>query len=289
MRNFPYVHRHINPEREQDVVTPKAPAAKTKKRTLGDMLENDPHQPVGGEPTEETAQVDEIEAQAPRSTFSSQKKFDPSETMTPRLAIAQGLSPEVREQKARVGDFLLLGHDPEPEVTLVIAGHAKQRRFVEDGQQRARCWSPDGVQGYGNPGILCVDCEFSHWTNSGKKDLNTDKIINLRPACDEVDAFAAFSITHGMPVIWPLKGTGAKASRFIKTLANGLGMGNFAVKVGSVSKSNGSRAWHEPVITIDNDVTAEQARIYANIALGAVPVEALPASVGPDEPSDIPF
>lgn len=231
------------------------------KQNLDSMLGTTP-QPVD-EPAEPV-----VDIAAPQSAFST-KTFDPSEVMTPRLAIAQGLSPEVRAGQASPGDFLLMGHDAEKAVTLVIAGHADQRRFVEQGQQKARCWSPDGIQGYGDPGIACAECPFAKWTDTGQKDA-AGKTINKRPPCDEIDAFAGFSVTHGMPVVWPLKGTAAKTARFIKTLCNGLGMGSFAIDISTVSKEAPGRAWHEPVVKINPDITKDEAEAYAMIARGAV-------------------
>lgn len=241
-----------------------------KRATLNEMLDTAPAETPEDIPAEEVTYTDEVETSAPRPVFTANKRFDASEVMTPRLVLAQGLSPEVRERKAQSGDWLLLGHEPEQSVTLVIAGHTEQRRFVEQGKQVARCWSPDAIQGYGNPGVKCEDCEFAKWTDTGRKDAQSGRTINLRPPCDELDTFVAFSLTHGMPVTWSLKGTGAKAARFLKTLSNGLGMGNFAVEVTAVSKSKDGRAWHEPVIKIANEVDKEQAQMYAALALGAV-------------------
>jgi len=232
---------------------------------------------VGHGPDDTEQPIDPIEASAPRPVYTSGKVFDASEVITPRLALAQGLSPEVRDRKAEVGDYLLLGHDPVKEVTLVIAGHTETRRYVPMGQQKAECWSPDGKQGYGNPGIACAECPLSKWQDTGRKKPD-GKPVNAPPPCSEIDSFVAFSVTHGMPVVWPLKGTAAKTARFIKTLSNGLGMGNFAIKVTSIDRSENGRAWQEPVVKIDSDVSKDEAQAYAMIALNAVPsTNALPS------------
>jgi len=241
------------------------------KRTLDDMLGQEPSEPS------EAQAVDPIEAAAPRPVYTTGKVFDASDVITPRLALAQGLSPEVRERKAEVGDWLLMGHDPVKEVILVIAGHSDQRRYVPMGQQKAECWSPDGKQGYGNPGIKCADCPLSKWQDSGRLKPNGQP-HNTPPPCSEIDSFVAFSVTHGMPVTWPLKGTAAKKARFIKTLCNGLGMGNFAIKVTSIDRSENGRAWQEPEVVIDQSVSKEEAQAYAMIAAQAVvTTDALPA------------
>lgn len=245
------------------------------KQTLNDML-NTGHAADAADAPEPP--IDPVEAVAPRPAYDPAKTFSAEETLVPRLVLAQGLSPEVRDRKADIGDWLLMGHEPIKEVRLVIAGHSTQRRYVPESQQRASCYSPDGLYGYGIPGtkedgshLACADCPLSKWTDTGKKDQN-GRTINQRPACDEVDAFVAFSLTHGMPVVWPLKGTGAKAARFVKTLSNGLGMGNFAISVVAEGKQGNGRAWHEPVIKIDGSVSRDEANVYRDIALGAVTV-----------------
>lgn len=243
------------------------------KQTLDDML------PGGESPQDAAPNVDPA---APRASYGTDKKFDASEVIVPRLSIAQGLSPDVRDRKAEVGDFLMMGMDPVKSVTLIVAGHTAQRRFVEQGSQRARCWSPDAIQGHGDPGIMCDGCPHSRWRDSGKKDPQ-GRIINLRPECDEVDSWLVFSVTHGMPAIWNLKGVSLKASKFVKTLANGMGMGAFAIDVTAVSKTSGSRAWHEPEVKINTSISPDECRAYTRIATGAVQVAgALPATADTD-------
>jgi hypothetical protein len=245
------------------------------KQKLNDMLGDTA--PSHG-PDAEAPPHDELETRAPRTVYTTGKTYDASETMTPRLVLAQGQSPEVRERRAEVGDWLLMGHEPAKEVTLVLAGHAKKRRYVPANEVKAQCYSPDAEYGYGDPGTLpdgshlaCAECPLSQWTDSGKKGTD-GKTINNPPPCSEIDEFIAFSVTHGMPVIWPLKGTAAKAARFIKTLSNGLGEGNFAITVGSEAKTKPGRAWSEPVVKIAPEVSRDEAQVYADIARGAAPV-----------------
>lgn len=253
------------------------------KQKLNDMLgEGAPDPSHASDATEQPS--DELEGKAPRTVYTTGKTYDASETMTPRLVLAQGQSPEVRDRKAEVGDLLLMGHEPEKAVTLVLAGHAKKRRYVPQGEVKAQCYSPDAEYGYGDPGtrpdgshLACADCPLSQWTDSGKKGPD-GKTINNPPLCSDIDEFIAFSVTHGMPVIWPLKGTAAKAARFIKTLSNGLGEGNFAITVTSEAKSKPGRSWAEPVVKIAPEVSKDEAQAYAAIARGAAPVQnALPA------------
>jgi hypothetical protein len=201
------------------------------------------------------------EASAPRSAYSATKKFDAAETSLPRLSLAQGLSPEVRDRTAQVGDFLLPGFEPEQSVILVVAGHTTQRRYVPQGEQRAKCWSPDG--------IACAECPLSQWMPSEKVGPDGRR-KNTPPPCNEIDSWACFSVTHGMPVTWPLKGTAMRASRFIKTLANGYGMGAFAVEVKAVTKTAPGRNWVEPDVRLYRELGADECLGYAKIAHQAV-------------------
>lgn len=260
------------------------------KRTLNDMLNSDDEgidvpsaQTVGSVDFEalraklaaaKQAQAEDDEDTAGpeagvRSTYSSTKKFDSNETSLPRLALAQGLSPQVRDRTAQVGDFLLPGFEPEQEVILVIAGHTTQRRYVPKGEQRAKCWSPDGIQGHGDPGIACDECPLSQWLPTDQTD-DRGRTKNAPPVCAEIDSWAAFSVTHGVPLTWPLKGTAMTASRFIKGLCNSYGMGSFAVKVTPITKTAPGRNWVAPEVTLYKDLSADQCLSYAKIAQSAV-------------------
>jgi hypothetical protein len=207
-----------------------------------------------------------------RSTYSANKKFDSAETSLPRLSLAQGLSPQVRDRTAQVGDFLLPGFENEQEVILVIAGHTTQRRYVPKGEQRAKCWSPDGIMGHGDPGIPCDECPLSQWMPTDVKDAN-GRTKNAPPPCAEIDSWAAFSVTHGVPLTWPLKGTAMQASRFLKGLCNSYGMGSFAVKVTPVTKTAPGRNWVAPEATLYKELDADQCLAYAKIAQAAVGIE----------------
>ena len=234
------------------------------KQTLNEMM--------GNQTTEDEVETPETagaEVGAPRTQYDNSKKFGADEVMTPRLMLAQGLSPAVQAGEAQPGQYLALGHDPVDEVVLVIAGHSTKRRYSPDPSQAAQCFSPDGIQGFGEPGIPCETCPLSKWTDSGKKKPDGSP-INVPPPCQEIDSFACFSVTHGMPVIWDLKGTAARSARFIKTLVNGLGMGQFALAITSAHMSKPGRAWYEPKVTLAKDLSPDECKVYASIALGAV-------------------
>lgn len=238
-----------------------------KRQTLDDMLGSQA-------PSEEELETPEsagAEAAAPRSSYDGSKKFGADEVLTPRLNLLQGQSPAVQAKEGSPGQFLALGHEAVDEVVLVVAGHTSKRRYAPDPAQPAECFSPDGIQGYGNPGIPCDSCPLSKWTDSGKKKPDGSP-INVPPPCQDIDSFVCFSVTHGMPVTWDLKSTGARAARFIKTLSNGLGMGHFALEVTAEQKTKPGRSWYEPKLVLAKDLSLEECQVYAQLALGAVKV-----------------
>ena len=230
-------------------------------------------------------------------TYNTEADFKPDELSVTRLSIAQSLTPDVKNRVANEGQLLVTGMPPVDSAILVLAGHTPQRRFVEPGAMQARCYSVDGVIGIGDPGTIelanlanlanvdpaattrgadglmhlkCAHCPFSQWTDTGKKDP-TGRTINARPACDELDSFVAYSITHGTPVLWNLKGTSAQVARFLKTLAKGLGFGNFAIEVTSETRTKGANSWKVPkVVLVNEGISADECRAYAAIALQMV-------------------
>jgi hypothetical protein len=239
------------------------PAAR--KSTLDSMTANTK---AGDAPADDPDDV--IPQGGPQAVYSTEANFDPKELSTARLSIAQALHPDVRAGKVREGQLVVTGMPPTESVILVVAGHTPQRRFIEAGQQQARCYSVDAVVGIGDPGIACAECPFSKWTDSGKKD-KTGKTINVRPPCDEVDSFLCYSVTHGMPLLWNLKGTAKQSARFLKTLATGLGFGNFAIEVTAETRSNGGNVWQVPKVVLANEgLSPEECQAYAMIARSTV-------------------
>jgi hypothetical protein len=228
-----------------------------------------------------------------RATYTTEADFDPGELSTSYISIAQALSPEVREKRAQEGQIMVTGMAPVASAILVIAGYAPKRAYIPPGGNRAQCRSEDRVLGIGEPGTLqapeppkdeaeaytkgpdglwhlkCAACPFSQWTDSGRKDPNTGKTINNPPPCAEVDSFLCYSITHGMPVLWNLKGSAARTGRFIKTLATGLGFGQFAVELTSETQTNQAKqSWKVPKAVLAMDgLTVEECAAYAAIAL----------------------
>ena len=220
------------------------------------------------------AEVDPVAASMPRPTFSNDTDFAEGETFVPKLRLLQGLSPEVRKEGAKEGTYALMGFDPVETVTLVLAGRTHKRRYIVE--NKVKCQSPDGEQGYGEPGIPCAECPLSKWTDSGKRNPD-GSVINNAPPCNAILSYAAFSVTHGMPIEWELKGTAMRASKFINTLAKGLGW-PVVIELGSVRRVNGQREWVEPTTKIAKLDPAE-AQAYAAMAIESLNPQAAEAAL----------
>jgi len=234
---------------------------------------------LGDNPATDPEELEETpSSQAPQSTF-TQKRFGSEDVRMPYLALLQGMSPAVQSGEGQPGQFLVTGHEPVDEVTLVFAAFTNKRRYSPALGQSPQCQSPDAVKGYGNPGILCHECPLGQWTPTGK--LYPDgRPMNQKPPCDLIDAWSCFSVTHGMPVTWELKGTAMTSSAFIKGLTNGLGYGHFALSISSERKEAPGRVWHQPKPRLSRDISLEECQVYYALALGETPS---PGALAPGE------
>lgn len=239
------------------------------KQTLDDAMGNAPA-------ADDAPDLDTPVSQSRPAYASEGFTFGADELSTPILKIAQGLSPEVRDREAQPGDFILSGFGPEESVTLVIAGFTRARRYVPQNAQKATCWAsaspPLPLIGQGEfKGRACDECPLSQWGR------NEETGRNIPPACNEIDEWLCYSITHGLPVRYPLKGMAMKGSRFLKQLWNAMGPGQYAVDVTAKSVSQNGRTWQEPDFKLSPNVSAEQALKLAAIATGKPMDAALPA------------
>ena len=100
----------------------------------------------------------------------------------PRIFLLQGNAEQVLNGGARPGDWLLPGGQTEREFTVTVLGMRRSRirsiKGANDDKLTVLCQSPDAVQGYGDPGILCRACSYASW---GEKDPKTGK--GTPPSC----------------------------------------------------------------------------------------------------------
>jgi len=148
-------------------------------------------------------------------------------------------------------------HVESPE--LLIIGIAKSRAMFDDGFSRDAeplCRSDDGfyprqdfigtgVKGYQIPGN-CASCKFSEWNEDNP------------PACSLADNWAALT-NEGEPVIFRMKGSGAKVSKQLKNVirvARARKRPSY-IKLGSAKEVGDNGVFYVPTFQIIRDAPPE--------------------------------
>lgn len=144
--------------------------------------------------------------------YSETLDFDFSEIRIPKLRLASGLTKEVADQQARMGQWLLTGHEPENTVEVVIVGVSRFRIYALKDEGEVLCRSDDGFTGIGNPGGNCKTCPFAQW---GEKNPKTNK--SKAPLCNNGFSYQAFSLTHDQACIVDFKKTQLEAANNMNT------------------------------------------------------------------------
>jgi hypothetical protein len=200
--------------------------------SFDDMIEQ-------GEESAALATIDDQPQQLAR-TYIDEPTFANDEIALPRLRIAQGLTQEVSDGKARPGEVVLLGHDPVESAMLIpLKFNRNRQRQTGSGQNRVvLCQSGDAMIGVGDPGGNCLTCPQAKWrpsvTNPGKNDP---------PDCRLNYSYICYSVTHGTVVELEIATTNKgrqQAAQYINTLIQHLRLGNFAVEM-TVGKEQSPR------------------------------------------------
>lgn len=172
------------------------------------------------------------------------------------LSLLQAGSEIVQNEQAKAGQFLLPGFAPMDTVTLIPMATQKIRQYRREKDNMKAppdCKSPNGIQGYGDPGILCAECPLSKW---GVKDPKTGKASP--PPCKEGISVLAYSIEHEAILNYVFRNQAMNAGKFITTQSITRGYGNFAVKVDKKRQSNDrGQNWYVPVIELIPTVPEE--------------------------------
>lgn len=176
------------------------------------------------------------------------------------LTVAQGMSKSVKERRAAIGQLTLPNYPPMDEVTLIPLAGGPFREYMPDRSKAPVCFSPNGVQGFGDPGILCAACPLSKW---GAKDPKTGR--SQKPPCDEGVSVDFYSPAHTALVRFRFKRREQRSGEQILQRAAFSGWTNFAVKIQTQDTSNAAGSWFVPVIEFVMDVDAE-AKEKAKIA-----------------------
>lgn len=156
--------------------------------------------------------------------------FDAGEAAFPRMRLAQGLTPEVAEGTAKMGQWLFSGYDPMDSIIVVpiMLGRARNKREnPADRNSPIACSSTDGVQGYGDPGRACRGCPFAQFTTDSRTGRRVAPACTLTYTyacwCPDVESFVEVSFSR----------TSEQAAHLINNLVQLHQLGKFAVRLTS--------------------------------------------------------
>lgn len=155
----------------------------------------------------------------------------------PQLRLAQGLSAEVMEGAAKVGQWIMRGYPPLAAVTVVIMAMSRKREYRS--ADVIQCVSADAQTGVGNPGGECVTCEMARWSANGQ------------PQCIYYYSYVVYIVEHDTLAILNFKRTAIGVAKSINSaLIKSAGFGRLAVKLTSKSMQSKKGIYYTPVATI---------------------------------------
>lgn len=192
------------------------------------------------------------EAYVPRVIYSADDKIDLSKLDIPLLRLAQGMTSEVADKKAQIGQFVLTNYPPYDDVVLVPLAAQQIRVYKPDPKQPPKCVAPQGVHGVGDPGIKCSDCALSKW---GPRDPKTGK--STKPPCAEGVSVRAYSLTHRTLLDFQFMKADAGKGGFIQKQSIEYGWAGFAIKLGAGATKNDRGQWYVPTIEMMAEVPEE--------------------------------
>ena len=173
--------------------------------------------------------------------YSRQAEMTPDDVYIPNLRLAQGLTPEVQSGEARPGQWLIVGFDPVPEVTVVPVAFFKRRELRDDATREVKCKSMDSINGVGDPGGVCEVCPMSQWTG-------TDETGRKPPACSFSYEYVVFSDTHRCLATLKFAKTALRAGKVLNTVIAQGGLGNIAVRLKADAKQTQRGSFFSPQV-----------------------------------------
>lgn len=195
--------------------------------------------------------------------LSQSPSFDAGEAAFPRLRLAQGLTPEVAEGSAKMGQWLFSGYDPMNEVVVipVMLGRARNKREnPQDRNSPIACSSSDGRIGVGNPGRACRGCPFAGFSTDPKTGRR------LAPACTLTYTYACWAPGLESFVEINFSRTSEQTAHLINNLVQLHGLGRFALRLSSNIIRGTGRIYAVPQIRLER-LTAEM----VEGAMGLIP------------------
>jgi hypothetical protein len=216
--------------------------------------------PVDSAQLVEEGELPEGTLVARQQTFSSNvEDLEYEDLQIPMLRLGQMMTPEVVESQAKMGQWLLTGHDPVDDARIVILAFNKNRvrRIGQGRDSTVVCRSPDAKQGYGDPGTACKECPFSQW-----QEVNGKRTI----PCTLVYSYQAYSLTHGALCLVNFQKTGMQAAKLINVMMSQRGIGKFAIHLTHTKERGPAGTYAQPSVTPATVTEDELA-----VALGALP------------------
>lgn len=191
---------------------------------------------------------------APRVIFTTDAKPDINKLQISQLRLAQGMTAEVTERKAQIGQFVLSNFPAYDEVVIVPLLAQDIRVFKPDPKAPPHCQAPTGTWGVGNPGGDCSQCPLSKW---GRRDPATGR--SAPPRCKEGVFLRAYSATHRCLVDFQFLGRAVVKGAFIQQQAMAFGFGSFALRLTSQAVKNDKGQWFEPNLEILSEIPEDHA------------------------------
>lgn len=226
------------------------------------------HVPAGASVDEAIAGLADDEAPTtPTTAYTDAPEFDADEVGYPRLRLGQGLTAEVAEGNAKMGQWLISGYEPMDEVTIIPLMFARDREMKGGDQKRddpVVCRSSDARIGVGTPGGSCKACPFAKWSNDPKTGARKP------PACKIAYHYGSWVVDVETLAEVTFTRTSEQYAQMVNNLVQKFGLGRFAIRLTSVIKSAPQRRWAEPQLRIVK-LTYEM----AEPAVGLIPLDGL--------------
>lgn len=224
---------------------------------------------------EEEAVRSLLAVNVPATQFSNEIAFEQGETAFPLLRLAQGLTKEVQNGSAALGEWVLTGYEALDSVTVIPTAIARTRvRRNPRNNSEILCQSPDAVKGIGEPGVECVTCPFADWTEDARGN-------RYPPECAFTWNYLAWSVDHQTLVQLMLRKTQIPVSRVLNTMVQTKGFGNFAVTLGSLAQKNAKGQYYIATATPTRGVGEEN--FEAARMMMAMPAEEVEARINAAE------
>lgn len=192
-------------------------------------------------------------------------QFDREDVFIPQLRLAQGLTEDVINRAADVGQWLLQGYAPKDFVDVAILGYAKMRALYNRETKITDCRSDDAKHGIGTPGGDCEQCPLAEWGKRGANGKGTP------PACGVYYSYQAVSLTHGSPCVINLRNTALNAGKSINSTLAMRGFGGCIIRIGSSKTKNDKGTFAVPTVTSRDITPADKERVASLGLLFAPP------------------